>query len=59
MGDVILSELPPDYLEIRLTFGDPSEQPDVRLLEIHVIGRDWAARNPAVRDAVAPWVGVD
>lgn len=52
-GDAIAPVLPPDFLEIRLTFGDGD---DDRLLAIRPVGRRWAARSDAVAGALSPWV---
>ncbi|MFT7473296.1 MAG: tRNA threonylcarbamoyladenosine biosynthesis protein TsaE [Verrucomicrobiales bacterium] len=44
-GDVILQMLPPDYLEVRFTFGDGD---DDRLIELHPVGPRWCARESAL-----------
>jgi tRNA threonylcarbamoyladenosine biosynthesis protein TsaE len=46
-GDVILSMLPPDYLEVRFTFGDGD---DDRLIELRPVGPRWSARESALVD---------
>jgi tRNA threonylcarbamoyladenosine biosynthesis protein TsaE len=55
-GDAILTALPADFLEVRLTFGDGD---DDRVLALRVVGPTWAARNRAVRATVAPWARAD
>ncbi len=51
-GDAILSALPKDHIEVRLTFGDGD---DDRTIELRGTGPRWAARAGALRQALAPW----
>lgn len=44
-GDAILPMLPPDYLEMRITFG---EGDDDRSIELRPVGPRWMARDEAV-----------
>ena len=44
-GDAIAGALPGGYLEVRLVLGDG---PDDRLLEMRVVGSDWADREVAL-----------
>ncbi|MGI9600257.1 MAG: tRNA (adenosine(37)-N6)-threonylcarbamoyltransferase complex ATPase subunit type 1 TsaE [Acidimicrobiales bacterium] len=44
-GDAIVPVLPPDYLEIRLTFGEGN---DDRLVELRPVGGRWASREAAL-----------
>ena len=44
-GDVILPMLPPDYLEVRFTFGDGD---DDRMIELRPVGPRWCARESAL-----------
>jgi tRNA threonylcarbamoyladenosine biosynthesis protein TsaE len=53
-GDAILPVLPPDLLEVRLTFGDGD---DDRALDVRPIGPHWSARRSALTAALAPWLG--
>lgn len=46
-GDAILPMLPPDYLEVRFTFG---EGDDDRTIELNPVGPRWAARDEAIAD---------
>jgi len=48
-GDAIVPVLPPDYLEIRLTFG---EGDDDRLVELRPVGTRWSARQRSLDEAV-------
>jgi tRNA threonylcarbamoyladenosine biosynthesis protein TsaE len=51
-GDAILPELPHDYLEVRLTFG---EGDDDRRISVSFAGRAWASRFDALMARLAPW----
>jgi tRNA threonylcarbamoyladenosine biosynthesis protein TsaE len=57
-GEQIRGAVPADYLQVSFRFVDPAVGPDVRLIEVLPVGPSWTARNPAVRDAVAPWTEV-
>jgi len=56
-GDAVAPALPADYLEIRFSFTDESD--DDRILELVPVGSRWAARTRAVATAVAPWIRED
>jgi tRNA threonylcarbamoyladenosine biosynthesis protein TsaE len=56
-GDSVSPALPADYLEIRFSFTDESD--DDRILELVPVGPRWAARTRAVATAVAPWIRED
>lgn len=45
-GDAILPMLPPDYLEVRFTFG---EGDDDRSIELRPVGSRWLGRSDALR----------
>jgi len=51
-GDAVAPALPPDFLEIRLQFG---EGDDDRHLDLRTVGGGWAARAGALRRAIEPW----
>jgi len=51
-GEVVIPTLPPDYLEIRLTYGADDDE---RLLELVPVGVQWATRAPALAAALGPW----
>jgi tRNA threonylcarbamoyladenosine biosynthesis protein TsaE len=51
-GDAVAPALPPDFLEIRLQFG---EGDDDRHLDLRTVGGRWAARADALRRAIEPW----
>jgi tRNA threonylcarbamoyladenosine biosynthesis protein TsaE len=52
-GDAILPVLPPDYLEVRFTFGSGDDQ---RILTFKPVGARWQARRRALTEALAPWL---
>lgn len=51
-GEAILPELPHEYLEVRLTFG---EGDDDRRIELGFVGRAWAGRADALAGCLTPW----
>lgn len=51
-GEAILPELPHDYLEVRLTFG---EGDDDRSIELSSVGAAWSNRAGALASRLAPW----
>ncbi|MEJ7585710.1 MAG: tRNA (adenosine(37)-N6)-threonylcarbamoyltransferase complex ATPase subunit type 1 TsaE [Acidimicrobiales bacterium] len=51
-GDVVAPALPPDYLEVRLTFGASD---DDRVLSFHPVGPRWSDRERAIVESIAPW----
>lgn len=56
-GDTIAPALPPDYLEVRITFDDgPVVRPDERVLELVARGPQWAARGRALATALERWL---
>jgi tRNA threonylcarbamoyladenosine biosynthesis protein TsaE len=52
-GDEILSVLPSDLLEVRLTLGVAD---DDRTIVLRPVGPRWSARSRALAEAIAPWV---
>lgn len=51
-GDVIAPVLPPDFLDVRIDFGDAD---DDRHFDVRVVGPAWAARAAAVRAVLERW----
>ncbi len=51
-GDVIASAVPPDFLEVRMEFG---ESEDERRFGLRVVGPSWSSRLGSVRAAVSRW----
>ncbi|WP_419842673.1 tRNA (adenosine(37)-N6)-threonylcarbamoyltransferase complex ATPase subunit type 1 TsaE [Candidatus Poriferisodalis sp.] len=50
-GEVVLDELPRDFLRVRIRLADPAEAPDVRIFEADAVGLSWRARAHALADA--------
>ena len=53
-GEVVIPTLPPDYLEVRMAYGDGD---DDRVVQLTPVGVPWATRVPALAEAIAPWQG--
>jgi tRNA threonylcarbamoyladenosine biosynthesis protein TsaE len=51
-GDVVVSAIPAEYLEVRLSYGSDDSE---RLLVIRPVGTAWSARSRALWEAVDPW----
>jgi tRNA threonylcarbamoyladenosine biosynthesis protein TsaE len=51
-GDAIVAALPPDHLDIRITFG---EGDDDRRIELVAAGTRWSARMRALGDLLSTW----
>lgn len=51
-GEVILAALPPDHLEVRLTYG-PGD--DDRVVEVVAVGERWHQRERALAEALTAW----
>lgn len=51
-GEVVVSVLPADFLEVRLEVGDGD---DDRNMELAVVGSGWQPRMFALAAAMAPW----
>ena len=52
-GDAILPVLGNEYLEVRLTFCEASD--DERLIQLRPVGRSWARRQVSLLHAIEPW----
>lgn len=55
-GDTIISTLPRDYLEVRVSFGEGA---DDRTIELHPVGSSWRARQRVLDVALAEWTRQD
>lgn len=55
-GEVVVPELPRDFLRIRIQLGHLEEIDDARVLEIEPIGPSWVSRNQQLNLAWADWV---
>jgi tRNA threonylcarbamoyladenosine biosynthesis protein TsaE len=51
-GDAIVPSLPPDFLEVRLTFG---AEDDDRTIVVRAVGPSWSGRSHALGRALAAW----
>ena len=50
-GEVVIPELPRDFLHLRIRLADPDEDGDVRVFDIELVGRSWQGRALAVETA--------
>ncbi|MEX2659068.1 MAG: tRNA (adenosine(37)-N6)-threonylcarbamoyltransferase complex ATPase subunit type 1 TsaE [Acidimicrobiales bacterium] len=53
-GEVVIPALPPDYLEVRFSYG---EDDDDRVIGLVPVGVHWVARMGALAEVLAPWRG--
>jgi tRNA threonylcarbamoyladenosine biosynthesis protein TsaE len=51
-AEIILSELPRSYLQIRIDLGSAEDPGDVRRLELEPVGESWQSRAAAVATAL-------
>jgi tRNA threonylcarbamoyladenosine biosynthesis protein TsaE len=54
-GNLIIPELPRDYLDIRISLGEVSEGLDVRYLSVATVGASWSARSDELTAALMDW----
>jgi len=54
-GNLIVPELPRDYLDMRLSLGDIEEGPDVRFIDVTTVGPSWSARVAGLTTALQAW----
>ncbi|MDG2260912.1 MAG: tRNA (adenosine(37)-N6)-threonylcarbamoyltransferase complex ATPase subunit type 1 TsaE [Actinomycetota bacterium] len=57
-GDLIVPELPRDYLDLRLSLGDITEGQDVRKIDVTAVGSAWTARSASLIAALRSWAEV-
>ena len=50
-GEVVLGELPRDFLRVRIRLAEPGESPDIRIFEADLVGPSWHARAHALAEA--------
>ncbi len=43
-GEVVIGELPRDFLQVRIRLADPGESPDIRIFEADLVGPSWHDR---------------
>jgi len=58
-GEVVVPELPRDFLRIRIHLGHVEDIEDARVLEIEPIGPSWLSRNKELTQAWTPWTTTD
>ena len=56
-GEVVIPELPRDFLHLRIQLADPGEDGDVRIFDIELVGRSWQGRALAVETACITGAG--
>ena len=54
-GEVVVPELPRDFLRIRLHLGHLEDIEDARVLEIEPVGPSWVSRNQKLEEAWKDW----
>ena len=50
-GEVLIGELPRDFLQVRIRLADPGESPDIRIFEADLVGPSWQARADSLAAA--------
>ena len=50
-GEVIIPELPRDFLRVRISLASPAEHPDIRMFDVDTVGPSWQARAGALAEA--------
>ncbi len=55
-GEVVIGELPRDFLRVRIRLADPAESPDIRVFEADLVGPSWHARADSL---AAAWYFAD
>ncbi len=50
-GEVVIGELPRDFLRLRIRLADPGEAPDIRIFEADLVGPSWHGRADALAGA--------
>ena len=55
-GEVVVPELPRDFLRIRIHLGHPEDFEDARVLEIEATGPSWMSRQQQLSDVWANWI---
>jgi tRNA threonylcarbamoyladenosine biosynthesis protein TsaE len=54
-GEVVVPELPRDFLRIRILLGHPEDSADARVLEFEPTGPSWKSREAQLGAALADW----
>lgn len=58
-GEVVVPELPRDFLLVTIELGHPEDIADARVLAFDPVGPSWHARSDELARAVEPWAGED
>ncbi len=58
-GEVVVQELPRDFLRIRIQLGHLEDIDDARVFEIEPIGPSWVSRNQQLEDAWKDWIATE
>ena len=58
-GEVVVPELPRDFLRIRIELGHIEDLDDARVLEIEAIGPSWVARQEQLITAWSQWLSTE
>ena len=58
-GEVVVPELPRDFLRIRIQLGHIEDLDDARVLEIEAIGPSWVARQKQLITAWSQWLSTE
>tara|TARA_B100001123_G_scaffold388440_1_gene464416 strand:- start:172 stop:678 length:507 start_codon:yes stop_codon:yes gene_type:complete len=58
-GEVVVPELPRDFLRIRIHLGHVEDIEDARVLEIEPVGPSWLSRNQELTEAWTQWTATD
>ena len=56
-GDLILADLPADFLEVAIRLGDDADDEETRTFELRCVGPGWYARQGALEAAISEWSG--
>lgn len=54
-GEVVVPELPRDFLQVRLHLGHPEDIADARVIELDAVGPSWRDREVMMGDALRQW----
>ena len=49
-GEVVIPELPRDFLRVRISLASPREHPDIRMFDVDTVGPSWQARASALAE---------
>ena len=58
-GEVVMPEIPREFLKLNVQLGHPEDIPDARVLEFEFIGPMWMQRESAIASRCAAWIEKD